>query len=649
MRMRTYLILSYLAIIFLLLSGVWFVDTYVMDDLYKDAIRIADQSVNRVTEANVRFSGDLLTRVGEYIVKDKAQDVVRELGYALKGKNLADYAKLRRDPKIRAIAIQEIHSMDGVAGYTDLYDKHGFILFHPDPEVEGKNQLHWEEEYPETTELIKRSLTEDNVQGYFNFFDKHKRERQRFSVRVHVPGTPFVVGAIVNLDEFFYPAQQRMKDSSQNVLTRARDQIETRYDRLDRDIKIGSLLAGLVLALIGGFSGWWFAKAISKPISKLRDGVRQVGEGNFEVAVAEKGVKEVADLAHSFNAMGHQLTDYMEKRDFIRYTFGRYVTQEVVKKLLESEGALEMGGETREVSLIMSDLRGFTAIIAQMAPEQVIIFLNRYLSKMIEILLDNRAVIDEILGDGILAFFGAPEPLEDHPARAVACALQMQAAMEEINAQNEADGLPRLSMGIGVNTGAVVVGNIGSERRTKYSVVGSDVNFASRMEAFAMAGQVLISASTYERVKDVVEVANVVQVEMKGVPGQATLYEVRGIGPPYRIRLRDKSARLRKLPKKNQVSLHRLQDKIVTGAPIEAWLTHLGDNEATLESPEHVEPWMDVRLTLLDNHQEPIPGHIYGKVTAVKPLKDDKVKVNITFTSIPDHLHRKFHPHGKPA
>ena len=328
-------------------------------------------------------------------------------------------------------------------------------------------------------------------------------------MRVHVPGTPFIVAAIVNLDEFFLPAQQRMKESCQIATVQAKQQIEAHYAALNREVMIGGLFAGLALCLVGGFSGFWFAAAISRPISRLRDGVRQVGEGDFAVAVPERGVREVADLAHSFNELGQQLTEYIEKRDFIRDTFGRYVTQEVVTKLLESEGALEMGGETREVSLIMSDLRGFTAIIAEMDPEQVITFLNRYLSKMIDILLDNRAVIDEILGDGILAFFGAPEPLEDHPARAVACALSMQAAMDEINAENEAEGLPRLAMGIGVNTGSVVVGNIGSERRTKYSVVGSDVNFASRMEAFALAGQVLISAATYSRVRDLVEVDNV--------------------------------------------------------------------------------------------------------------------------------------------
>ena len=103
-----------------------------------------------------------------------------------------------------------------------------------------------------------------------------------------------------------------------------------------------------------------------------------------------------------------------------------------------------------------------------MSPEQVIKFLNRYLGRMVDIILDHRGIIDEIIGDGILAFFGAPEALENHPELAVACALKMQLAMEEINAQNEADGLPHLEMGVAVNTGEVVVGNIGSEKRAEY-------------------------------------------------------------------------------------------------------------------------------------------------------------------------------------
>jgi class 3 adenylate cyclase/HAMP domain-containing protein len=649
MRLRTYLILSYLALIAILFAGAWFIDAHVMGELTKTAIRIADRAVGQVTEAHVLHSDRILTQMGQYVVKDKAEDVARELAYVLKGKTRADYASLRRNPRIRALAVQPIYTPHGPAGYTDLYDRNGYILFHPDKNVEGRNQVDWQKQYPETTALIKRSFKEDYVQGFFTFFDKDKKERQRFSVRVHVPGTPFVVAAIVNLDEFFLPAQQRMKESCQIASVAARQKIETHYAALNREVMIGGLLAGLALCLVGGFSGLWFAAAISRPISRLRDGVRQVGEGDFAVAVPVRGVREVADLATSFNDLGQQLTEYIEKRDFIRDTFGRYVTQEVVTRLLESEGALEMGGETREVSLIMSDLRGFTAIIAGMDPEEVITFLNRYLSRMIEILLDHRAVIDEILGDGILAFFGAPEPMDDHPARAVACALAMQAAMDDINLANEADGLPRLAMGIGVNTGSVVVGNIGSEKRTKYSVVGSDVNFAARMEAFALAGQVLISASTYGRVQDLVEVDSILEAEMKGVPGRATLYDVRGIGGPYEIRLPDKSEQLEPLPEPLEVRIHRLRGKIVTDAAGRAWVTHLCDTAARVASDGPLETWEDVRLTLLDPQRQPLPGHIYGKVTRVAPQDDGRFEVLISFTSVPAALCRTLRRRPGPA
>jgi class 3 adenylate cyclase/HAMP domain-containing protein len=642
MRLRTYLILSYLALIILLVVGAWAIDARVLSELSRSAIKIADQAVGHVTDANVLHSDRILTVMGQYVVRDKAEDVARELAHFLKGKNKSDYARLRRDPGFRAIAVQAIYTPHGPAGYTDLYDREGYILFHPDPAVEGRNQVDWEHQYPETTEMIKRSFKEDYVQGFFKFFDKDKKERQRYAVRVHVPGTPFIVAAIVNLDEYFLPAQQQMKESCQIASAQARDRIMGHYASLGRQVIIGGLFAGLALCLVGGFSGLWFAAVLSRPISRLRDGVRQVGEGNFAVAVPERGVREVVELAHSFNELGQQLTEYIEKRDFIRDTFGRYVTQEVVTKLLEGEGALEMGGETREVSLIMSDLRGFTAIIAEMDPEEVITFLNRYLSKMIAILLDNRAVIDEILGDGILAFFGAPEPMEDHPARAVACALSMQAAMDEINAQNEADGLPRLAMGIGVNTGSVVVGNIGSERRTKYSVVGSDVNFAARMEAFALSGQVLISAATYCRVKELVEVDKVLTAEMKGVPGRATLYDVRGISAPYPIRLPDKSEQLAQLPDRIEVQIHRLKDKIVTDAAARAWITHLSDTAAQVTSEGPLETWEDLRLTLLDDNREPLPGHIYGKATRVTPKEDGRFEVLISFTSVPAEIYRTF-------
>jgi class 3 adenylate cyclase len=649
MKLRTYLLLSYLTIIVILGAGAWFIDGYVMHDLTRSAIRIADQAVGRVTAANVDHSERLLTKLGEYVVRDKAQDVSRELGFLLGGKQHYNYAKMRRNAFLRKIATQQIYTPYGPAGYMDLYDNTGYILFHPNKNVEGRNQLDWEKEYPQATAMIKRSFTHNYVKGYFTFFDKNNRERRRFSVRVHVPGTPFIVAAIVNLDEFFAPSQRRMQDACQIVTAQARKKLTAHYAHLSREVMLAGLFAGLALCLLGGLSGLWFAGAISRPISRLRDGVQQMGEGDLAVAVPVRGVREVAELATSFNHLGEQLTDYIAKRDFIRDTFGRYVTQEVANKLLASKEALEMGGETREVSLIMSDLRGFTALIADMDPEPVITFLNRYLSKMIEILLDNQAVIDEILGDGILAFFGAPDPMEDHPSRAVACALQMQAAMEEINAANEADGLPILAMGIGVNTGTVVVGNIGSERRTKYSVVGSGVNFASRMEAAALAGQVLISEATYGRVKDLVEVKNVLQVEMKGLPGRATLYDVQGIGAPYNIRLREKSETLEKLPVKVIVQLQRLKDKIITGSQAQAWVTHLCDTAAVVVAEVRLEEWEDIRLIFQDPNTGQFSGHIYGKATWVKPLPEGQYEALISFTSVPAGFYRRWRRGGGTA
>jgi class 3 adenylate cyclase len=640
MRLRTYLILSYLALIVILVLGMWGIAKRVLGSLTEKTLASADSAVKQVTEAHLALSEKILTRLGEYIVQDKAEDVARELAHVLARKKINNYAQLRADPLVRSVALQEIYTAEGPAGYTDLYDQKGYILFHPDNTVEGHNQLDWEKEFPETTELIKRSFTEDNVQGYFDFFDKDGKLRKRFSARVHVPGTPFVVAAIVNLDQYFTPTQEKIRQASQEILVRAKQEILRHHENIDLQVRFGGLLAGLVLSLLAGLSGLWFAATISRPIARLRDGVREVGEGNFAVAVPARGVREVVNLADSFNQLGQQLTEYMEKRDFIRDTFGRYVTREVVERLLTSKEAREMGGETREVSLLMSDLRGFTAITADMRPEQVIAFLNRYLSQMIEILMDHQAVIDEILGDGILAFFGAPEPMADHPARAVACALKMQEAMDGINAANEAEGLPHLEMGIGVNTGTVVVGNIGSERRTKYSVVGADVNFASRMEGYALAGQVLISEATYSRIRDLAEIRNVCQVEMKGVPGAVPLYEVRGLGGSYQVWTRERCDHLVTLSRKLDVVVSRIKDKIISGATEQAWISQLCDTAATVEYFGKLKEWEDVRLSLLDESLQPIPGHIYGKVTRVRSLEDGRFEASISFTSVAQEIYQ---------
>jgi class 3 adenylate cyclase len=276
-----------------------------------------------------------------------------------------------------------------------------------------------------------------------------------------------------------------------------------------------------------------------------------------------------------------------------------------------------------------------------MTPEGIISLLNSYLEKMIAILVEYRAVIDEIQGDGILAFFGAPEALPDHPACAVACAVAMQAAMQGVNAINAREGLPHLEMGIGVGSGAVVVGNIGSELRTKYSVVGSPVNFTSRIEGMASAGQVLISDDTYQRVQGLVETGETIKARMKGIPGTVSLHEVLGIGPPYDLKLQRRQETLVPLPQRLPVHLDRIRDKVVVDTHTSAWLTHLSETGAMTLFAGELAEWEDVRLHLLGPDGQVIPGRIYGKVTALEPSANGLQQATMRFTSVGPEIHRK--------
>lgn len=224
------------------------------------------------------------------------------------------------------------------------------------------------------------------------------------------------------------------------------------------------------------------------------------------------------------------LVDEVERRnEFIRSVFGRYLTDEVAETLLDSPEALNLGGERREISIMLADLRGFSSFAAHHDPQEVMQIVNNFLSKMTEVIIAHGGIIDEFIGDAILVLFGAPRPLEDHATRAVACAVAMQQAMSEVNRLNAQAGLPEVAIGIGVNTGEVVVGNIGSERRAKYGVVGHNVNMASRIEAFTGGGQILISEQTHCLCGDLLDIRDEFEVRPKGFDHEITLYDVAGI------------------------------------------------------------------------------------------------------------------------
>lgn len=237
-----------------------------------------------------------------------------------------------------------------------------------------------------------------------------------------------------------------------------------------------------------------------------------------------------------FSAIAHPLTRTLEKcylyedltirNQFIRTVFGRYISDDIAEALLENPSALKMGGRMCTVTILMSDLRGFTKMSEHMKPEHVVTILNTCFNDMVRVIHKHNGTIDNIIGDAIMVLFGAPISRDDDALRAVRCALDMQAAMAGVNHKNARMGLPNLAMGIGINTGDVVAGNIGSVAHAKYSVIGAPVNLAARLESKALAGEVLVSSATYELVKDVIDVLDEREIEVKGFSVPVKSYAV---------------------------------------------------------------------------------------------------------------------------
>jgi class 3 adenylate cyclase len=222
-----------------------------------------------------------------------------------------------------------------------------------------------------------------------------------------------------------------------------------------------------------------------------------------------------------------QYRQQLERNEkFIRATFGRYLSDEIVTDILERPEGLELGGDLRRVSIMLSDIRGFTSLSENLAPAQVVTMLNRYLGAMTDIIMAHQGTIDEFIGDAILAVFGAPQHRDDDADRAVRCALAMQAAMEEINAKNEADGFPAVYTGIAINTGDVIAGNIGSERRSKYGFVGHPMNVTSRIEDITKGGEILISDSTLTSLKGDFAIGRSEEINVKGIDETLLVHQI---------------------------------------------------------------------------------------------------------------------------
>lgn len=240
-----------------------------------------------------------------------------------------------------------------------------------------------------------------------------------------------------------------------------------------------------------------------------------------------------------------------ELNALMKRIFGRYLSREVMDLLLREPGAVELGGRRREVTILVSDIRGFTPLSERHTPEQVVNLLNRYVGTMSELGELHLGTVTDIVGDGLLFVFGAPLELTDHAGSAVACAIEMQNAMPRLNAMNAADGLPEIEIGIGLHTAEVIVGNVGSERRSKFGVVGSGVNLASRIEGYTVGGQILVSQSVADRLGDSLQIDLSKRVRPRGSEQTIEIHQIGGLGGPYGLMLeaRDREPEIASRPR----------------------------------------------------------------------------------------------------
>ncbi len=301
----------------------------------------------------------------------------------------------------------------------------------------------------------------------------------------------------------------------------------------------------------------------------------------------------------------------------IRTYFSRYLTDAVVKSLLETPEGLKLGGDRRKVTLLMCDLRGFSTISEKMPPEKVVEILNVFLGTMTEAIATYQGTIDEFIGDAILVLFGAPIHSEDDAARAVASAIAMQLAMQSVNEQLLQMELPEISMGIGINTGEVVAGNIGSQSRAKYGVVGNHVNLTARIESYTVGGQILISENTYNEVQEIVKTNGSMQVEPKGVSQPIFIYDICGIEGTYNLELPSVSDSLRVLSMPIPITYRILEEKHLGAEIFEGELRRLSPYGAEIFSEQEVPVLANLKLYLRvcdQNQQLEIEDEIYAKV-----------------------------------
>lgn len=295
----------------------------------------------------------------------------------------------------------------------------------------------------------------------------------------------------------------------------------------------GSILLSLILLFF--FSGY-----LTRPIRSVVRGMRHIIETNdLSYRVAVEYNDEIGRLAHTFNLMSGELERaYNQIKEFafkavlaqknehkVRSIFQKYVPKDVIDSIFMNPEKMLIG-DNRVVAILFSDIRSFTTISEGFMPDELVNALNRYFELMVDIIISRGGVIDKYIGDAIMAFFGAPVKHEDDALQAVFAAVEMQETLRSFNAEQQKSGKPEFKTGIGINYGVVTVGNIGSEKKMDYTIIGDMVNLGSRLEGLTKPyhQDIIFSESVYRKVKDKLACRMVDKVVVKGKTKGENIY-----------------------------------------------------------------------------------------------------------------------------
>lgn len=299
---------------------------------------------------------------------------------------------------------------------------------------------------------------------------------------------------------------------------------ETKAFEAAEKVKYRSVLMALVVLCLSFLVGYFFSGTITWPLILLTEAADRIAEGDFNIHLVPRGRDELATLSNTFNKMAQGLIE----RDRVKDVFGRFHNKEIVDKLLSGE--VNLGGERREATIFFSDIRGFTGMSESMEPEAVVEMLNEYMTRMVSVIRAHHGVVDKYVGDAIMAIWGVPIGRPDDTANAVRACLEMRKELAILNEKRLARGQVALKIGMGLNRGSVIAGNIGSNEKMEYTVIGDAVNLASRMESMTKeyGSDLLVSRHVFDQVSSQFVFEQAENAKMKGKQVEIEVFRVHG-------------------------------------------------------------------------------------------------------------------------